>query len=252
MYGKIMEHHPEMESRPENAMFDDTRGYESGCVSVAAHVLHAQILALCCRYRRFALIRLVICSVWLLTWQWKIPIYRRFSNQNPSLKLHVCLPEGFSGLYNPWSGRLAHCFLSVSGGTKYHPLSLAGYVGLAIVWLWTGTWLNDQFCHESWGYIYIHNLFYQYSLHTLYIYIKIDNCVAVLRSSEPALPCRTGLQCQLERSTSGSTSTRGSIQAPRHYIRSHVQDDLSILRIFGICVICHEIGLRDSHCGTDS
>ena len=135
---------------------DDTRGYESGCVSVAAHVLHAQILALCCRYRRFALIRLVICSVWLLTWQWKIPIYRRFSNQNPSLKLHVCLPEGFSGLYNPWSGRLAHCFLSVSGGTKYHPLSLAGYVGLAIVWLWTGTWLNDQFCHESWGYIYIY------------------------------------------------------------------------------------------------
>ena len=205
MYGKIMEHHPDMESRPENAMFDDTRGYESGCVSVAAHVLHAQILALCCRYRRFALIRLVICSVWLLTWQWKIPIYRRFSNQNPSLKLHVCLPEGFSGLYNPWSGRLAHCFLSVSGGTKYHPLSLAGYVGLAIVWLWTGTWLNDQFCHESWG-----------------------------------------------RSTSGSTSTRGSIQAPRHYIRSHVQDDLSILRIFGICVIYHEIGLRDSHCGTDS
>ena len=174
MYGKIMEHHPDMESRPENAMFDDTRGYESGCVSVAAHVLHAQILALCCRYRRFALIRLVICSVWLLTWQWKIPIYRRFSNQNPSLKLHVCLPEGFSGLYNPWSGRLAHCFLSVSGGTKYHPLSLAGYVGLAIVWLWTGTWLNDQFCLESWGYIYIYITCFINTVYIHYIYICIS------------------------------------------------------------------------------
>ena len=173
MYGKIMENHPEMENRPENTMFDDTRGYESGCVSVAAHVLHAQILALCCRYRRFALIRLVICSVWLLTWQWKIPIYRRFSNQNPSLKLHVCLPEGFSGLYNPWSGRLAHCFLSVSGGTKYHPLSDS----TALNWYLTQrpilSWVMRIYIYIYCVYIYIftHNLFYQYGLHThIYIY----------------------------------------------------------------------------------
>ena len=67
---------------------------------------------------------LMICTLWLLTWQWKrypLPIYREFCNQNPCTQVACLLARGFSGLYHPWSGRLAHCFLSASGGTKSTP-----------------------------------------------------------------------------------------------------------------------------------